>query len=148
MRITSVIVLVFFFILGTNAQKADVNLNKEYAAQGYDVIEYFNGKAIKGEKTIEASYEGALYLFTTGANKKTFEANPEQYIPQFGGYCAYAIGVKSDKVDVDPKTFEIRDGKLYLFYNSWGVNTLKKWQRGNTAILLESANRKWEVLQK
>tara|TARA_B100001063_G_C16313684_1_gene334163 strand:- start:200 stop:361 length:162 start_codon:yes stop_codon:yes gene_type:complete len=37
------------------------------------------------------------------------------------------MGTKGEKVSVNPEIFEIRDGKLYLFYNSWGINTLNLW---------------------
>ena len=66
---------------------------------------------------------------------------------QYGGYCAYAIAVDSKKVSINPKTFEIRDGKLYLFYNAWGTNTLKLWQKENVKGLQEKADKYWEALK-
>ena len=63
-------------------------------------------------------------------------------MPQYGGYCAYAIAKDGKKVGVNPKTFEIRDGKLYLFYNSWGVNTLKKWQE-DAIEFQKKADKNW-----
>jgi len=41
------------------------------------------------------------------------------------GYCAYAIVINGEKVAINPKKIEIRKGKLYLFYNSWGINALE-----------------------
>jgi len=64
-------------------------------------------------------------MFSTKENLETFKKMPKKHMPQYGGYCAYAIGKNGEKVSINPKTFEIRDGKLYLFYNSWGTNTLK-----------------------
>jgi hypothetical protein len=55
--------------------------------------------------------------------------------------------VYSKKVDVNPETFEIRDGKLYLFYNSWGNNTLKKWLAMNAQGLQEKADLNWELIK-
>ena len=71
----------------------------------------------------------------------------EAYIPQYGGYCAYAVAESSKKVNIDPETFEIRDGKLYLFYNSWGNNTLKKWNKKNVKGLQKKADLNWEVIK-
>ena len=39
------------------------------------------------------------------------------------------MGTKGAKVSVDPETFKIIDGKLYLFYNSFFNNTLKDWNK-------------------
>ena len=55
--------------------------------------------------------------------------------------------IDSKKVSVDPETFEIRDGKLYLFYNSWGINTLKKWKKNNVKGLQKKADQNWEAIK-
>ncbi|WP_010522781.1 YHS domain-containing (seleno)protein [Aquimarina agarivorans] len=116
---------------------------KGFVAEGYDVTEYFNGTAVEGNRMYNSTYEGVKFAFKTEANKKKFEAEPMKYIPQYGGYCAYALGVKDDLVTVDAETFEIRDGKLYLFYNSWGINTLHKWQKENPEELKKKADNNW-----
>ena len=45
-----------------------------------------------------------------------FEANPEAYAPQYGGYCAYAAsnGVVAKTV---PEAWTVYDGKFYLNYS-------------------------------
>jgi len=62
-----------------------------------------------------ATYDGANYKFSTKQHLVTFKTNPKKYIPQYGGYCAYAIAEKSKKVSINPETYDIIDGKLYLF---------------------------------
>ncbi len=119
---------------------------KGFVAEGYDVTEYFNGNAAEGNKMYSTIYEGAKFAFKTEENKKKFEANPIKYLPQYGGYCAYALGYKDDLVDINAETFEIRDGKLYLFYNSWGINTLKKWLKENPTELKSRADMNWEKI--
>ena len=64
------------------------------------------------------------------------------YEPAYGGWCAYAMGDSGDKVEIDPETFEVRDGKLYLFYNRLFTNTLPKWQK-NEPILQRKADQSW-----
>ena len=76
-----------------------------------------------------------------------FKGNPKKYIPQYGGYCAYAVAEKSDKVSINPKTFEIINDKLYLFYNAWGTNTLELWRKRNVKDLLEKADNNWELIK-
>ncbi len=58
-----------------------------------------------------------------------FKANSKKYTSQYGGYCVYASEVKGRKVDINPKNFEIRDRKLYLFYNALGTNTFDLWKK-------------------
>jgi YHS domain-containing protein len=141
------ILLYFVAISNVFSQTIDYNTKKGFAAKGYDVVAYFNNEAIKGSKTYVTTFDSVKYKFNSQKNLDTFLVNPEAYIPQYGGYCAYAIATNSKKVDVDPKTFEIRDGKLYLFYNSWGNNTLKKWVKTNVKGLQEKADLHWEAIK-
>ena len=138
-------VLFFFGMLTTFAQNVDYNTKKGYIAKGYDVVAYFDNEAIEGKTEFTMMHYGVSYKFSSEKNLNKFISNPEQYIPQYGGYCAYAIAIKSEKIDINPKTFEIRDGKLYLFYNSWGNNTLKKWLEENVKGLQKNADLNWEV---
>ena len=130
-----------------SSQKIDYNLKKGFVAEGYDVVAYFNNEAIEGDKKFSATHDSVKYKFANQANLDAFLAAPEKYIPQYGGYCAYAVAQKGKKVGVDPETFEIRDGKLYLFYNSWGVNTLEKWQEEGAETLKKQADIEWESVK-
>lgn len=140
--------LIAFLFLGstTLAQQTDYNLKKGYVAEGYDVTEYFNNKAVAGNKTYTTTHDGVKYKFVSQENLDKFTANPTQFVPQYGGYCAYAIADKGKKVGIDPKTFEIRDGKLYLFYNSWSVNTLDKWIEDGPEKLQGQADAAWTIV--
>lgn len=104
----------------------NANLKNGYAAQGYDVVAYFQYKVTKGNVRYQYTFEGIKYRFNDDENLIKFQRNPEKYVPQYGGFCAYTIAKNGKKVGVNPKTFTISDGKLYLFYNSWGTNTLTK----------------------
>lgn len=119
------------------------NLEKQVAIQGYDPVAYFTQlKAIKGSPKINLSYLGIIYYFSSEANKKLFEANPQKYEPQYGGWCAYAMGSNAEKVEIDPKTFKILDGKLYLFYNAYWNNTLKSWNKDEKNLKIK-ADKNW-----
>jgi YHS domain-containing protein len=144
---TKLSLVVFFFgMLIASSQTTDYNTKKDYVAKGYDVVAYFDNQAIEGEKEFTATYDGVKFKFSSATNLKTFNDAPEKYIPQYGGYCAYAIAIKSEKIDINPKTFEIRDEKLYLFYNSWGNNTLKTWKENNVKGLQSKADKNWEAM--
>jgi len=123
-------VSVFSFAQNDSKRIAQYNLENKVAIQGYDPVAYFNrGKAVKGKKEILASYQGVIYKFSSNENKDAFLKNPSKYEPQYGGWCAYAMGSSGGKVEINPETFKIIDGKLYLFYNAYFNNTLKSWNK-------------------
>ena len=125
-------------------QKAHLNLDKSNKAiQGYDPVSYFTvNKAEKGSKQFQVEREGIIYWFKSQENKNLFEKNEEKYIPTYGGWCAYAMGVNGEKVKIDPQTFKIIDGKLYLFYNFYFTNTLDKWNE-DEATFKKVADTNW-----
>jgi YHS domain-containing protein len=131
------------------SQRASMfNLEKSLAIQGYDPVAYFLAKdAVKGSSKIALKYLGVWYYFESERNKKLFEAAPTKYEPQYGGWCAYAMGYSGQKVEIDPQTFKILDGKLYLFYNSFFNNTLKSWNKTEKS-LKTAADRNWINLSK
>jgi len=124
------------------------NLENKLGIQGYDPVGYFNvGKAIRGKKEISTSYQGVTYNFSSVENKNTFLKNPLKYEPQYGGWCAYAMGTAGKKVEINPETFKISDGKLYLFYNAYFNNTLKSWNP-EEADLKVKADNNWKKIYK
>ena len=90
------------------------NLKNGMAAQGYDVVSFFNGSPQKGTNSYTSNYNGAKYLFSSLENKETFEESPAQYTPQYGGFCAIAMS-EGAEANPNPKSWEVRDGKLYFF---------------------------------
>ncbi len=129
------------------AQNIDYNLKKGFVVNGYDVVSYFNNNPMEGNKKYKATFEGVNYKFSSEKNLNEFNKNQKKYIPQYGGYCAYAIAVKSEKVSINPETFLIKDGKLYLFYNAWGTNTLNLWKQNNEEQLQETGDTNWEKIK-
>lgn len=133
-----------------NAAKraANFNLENKVAIQGYDPVAYFKqGKAVKGRKELASSYQGVTYYFANETDKAAFAKNPAGYEPQYGGWCAFAMGDHGEKVEIDPETFKIVDGKLYLFYNKFLNNTLKSWNK-NEPVLKKKADANWEKIAK
>lgn len=129
-------------------RKKHFNLENGLAIKGYDPVAYFaQNKAVKGKKELAVSYQGILYNFSSEANKEAFKAAPFKYEPEYGGWCAYAMGQNGEKVTIDPETFKILNGRLYLFYNRYFTNTLKDWNK-NEATLKKNAAINWPKLFK
>ena len=132
---------------GQNAPQRlkDYNVEKGgLAIEGYDPVAYFlQSKAAKGNKQFSVSYDGLLYYFASNDNKEAFKKSPAKYEPQYGGWCAYAMGNSGEKVEVDPETFKIKDGKLYLFYNKYFTNTLKSWNKDESGLQAK-ADQNWK----
>jgi YHS domain-containing protein len=133
--------LLFLFLLSQvafaqtdDARKKNFNIKKNVAIEGYDPVSYFDGKPIEGESKFSSAHKGVTYLFSTAGNLNKFKASPEKYEPAYGGWCAYAMGETGEKVKIDPETYKIIDGKLFLFYNFWTNNTLNDWNKNEKAL--------------
>ncbi len=96
--------------------------------RGYDPVAYFTeGRAVPGRSDLEVEYKGGKYLFASPVNREAFKANPEKYLPQYGGYCAFAVAM-GKKADIDPGSWRIVDEKLYFNHNpmiheKWSADT-------------------------
>jgi len=150
------ILLTFLFLYSASAafSQTDIfrmkqfNLDDGVAIKGYDPVAYFtSGKAEKGKSSFSTLYKGVNYHFANAADLNSFQANPEKYEPQYGGWCAYAMGHDGSKVEVDPETFKIINGKLFLFYNRFFNNTLKVWNQDEPKLHTQ-ADANWQKLLK
>lgn len=141
------IIFILTLVLSATLFAQDINTKKGYAAEGYDVVAYFSNQALKGEKANTTTYGGVKYKFATQENLKTFIASPEKYAPQYGGFCAYAVATDGTRVSIHPESFQIKDGKLYLFYNTVFANTLEKWNEEGPELLQPRADINWEAMQ-
>jgi YHS domain-containing protein len=138
------IYLLFISTAFSQVKSKEFNLEKGLAIQGYDPVSYFTQKApVKGNRQYAVNSAGAVYYFSTQGNKDLFLKNPAAYEPQYGGWCAYAMGASGEKVEIDPETFKIVQGKLYLFYHSWTNNTLTKWNKDEDN-LRRNAEKNWQ----
>jgi YHS domain-containing protein len=127
----------------SNLHTKHFNLEKGVALKGYDPVAYFTQKkAVMGSDKITSVADGVTYFFSSTANKAMFQKDASKYLPEYGGWCAYAMGNSGEKVEVDPETFKIVNGKLYLFYHSWVNNTLNKWNLNETS-LKNNADKNW-----
>ena len=137
--------LIFFTILGVGLALAAcgktepaVGINADpngQALRGFDAVAYFTvDNAVKGDGKYEYVWNGAKWLFSSEENMKKFQANPDAYAPQFGGYCSFAVS-EGYTADGDPQAWKIVDGKLYLNYNKevkekWEADQMERIRKG------------------
>lgn len=118
-------------------------IEKGVAISGYDPVSYFTGKPQKGK--IAYIQNGITYKFSSTINLEMFKKTPEKYEPAYGGWCAYAMGAKGEKVEVDPENFKIVNGTLNLFYKNFFSNTLDDWNK-DEAKLKKQADVSWKKI--
>ena len=124
------------------AAKAPVFASGGVAINGYDPVAYFTeGEATKGSYTITALHNDALYRFATEEHKAAFEANPEAYLPAYGGYCAFGAAM-GFKFDGDPTYWKIVDNKLYL---NLSEDIQQRWE-GDIPGFIEKASANWDTI--
>jgi hypothetical protein len=112
------------------------------AIEGYDAVAYFTEqRAIQGNKEHETNYKDANWRFASAANLAAFQADPESYAPQYGGYCAWAVS-QNDTASIDPTQFTVLDGKLYLNYSK---KISARWKADKEAFI-NDADRYWPQL--
>lgn len=76
-------------------------------------------------------------------NLELFEDNPRKYIPQYGGYCAWAVS-QGYTANIDPNAWRIINEKLYLNYSK---SVQEKWEK-NTKGNIKQADNIWPDLLK
>jgi hypothetical protein len=113
------------------------------AVGGYDLVSYHQaGGPVRGVGFQQSEYQGVTYLFVNETNKAAFDANPEQYLPAYHGYCAFGVSL-GKKFNTDPSVYEIVDGKLYLNVNS---DIQMKWAQDKAANI-QKANVNWSEIK-
>jgi YHS domain-containing protein len=132
------VLLSFFSKVALAADHATIAL----AVGGYDLVSYHQSQAVTGNGHHLAEHQGNTYAFANASNKEAFISNPEKYLPQFGGYCAYGAAL-GKKFYGDPSVYEIVDGKLYLNLDAKVQSLWSKDRLNNIA----EANKLWPSIK-
>jgi len=112
------------------------------AVKGYDMVAYFTQhKPVKGSSSYKHTWKDAQWRFSSQENLDLFKANPEQYAPQYGGYCAWAVAHNST-AGIDPKAWKIIEGNLYLNYS---LKIQKQWSEDIPGYI-EKADANWPAV--
>ncbi len=112
------------------------------AVGGYDPVAYFtDGHPVRGTTQFRITHQGYEYRFASAEHLAAFRANPSRYLPQYGGYCAWAVA-QNRTAPGDPNYWRIVDGKLYLNYNA---DIQHRWE-ANIPGFIQDANRNWPAV--
>lgn len=107
--------------------------------KGHDVVAYFTqGRHAVGLPAFSSTYEEVVFRFASAEHKALFDAAPQKYLPQFGGYCANGIAY-GIPWGGDADTWKIIDGKLYIFGGQGSKDAFLLDEAGN----LQLAQRYW-----
>ncbi len=114
------------------------------AIGGFDTVAYHKSSAAqKGKVNFQVTYNGSRWYFHNLENRQDFAADPDRYLPQFGGYDPYGMAMNGSAQPATPELWIIKDGKLYLFYSG---KTRTLWQ-DNREENLKLANGNWARIQ-
>ncbi len=138
--------LILILVLGLTGllQAALVNAGETFAPggvalEGYDPVAYFvDGRAVRGKKKFALEQDGVMWRFSNAQNMDLFKVSPADYMPQFGGYCAFGVAARQRLIRSDPTVFDIVDGKLYLNFSErlrdrWARNRDRMIDRGHAS---------------
>ena len=152
MKLLSIFALVAFLltpvtaISQTNSGLYKWNDHKRRSVVETDVVAYFSleadDDAVAGKEEFSYPWEGFTWQFASQENLDQFKAAPEKYIPQFGGFCAYAVS-KGYTARIDPDAWTVHDGKLYVNYSK-GVRTTWLKDRDDRIV---KGNKNWPGLK-
>ena len=119
------------------------NTDNGLAMREFDPVSYFNSsRPLKGNSKFYHHHKGITYYFASAENLEEFRKSPDKYEPAYGGWCAYTVATTGERVKVNPVTYKIADGRLYLFYNYNSDNRLTKWNL-NEKRYKAAADKNW-----
>jgi YHS domain-containing protein len=127
MRLLLVAVLVLFvgagvLVWASGNHEGRINTDAAgVAIDGYDPVAYFTrGAPVEGSADYAHRWDGATWHFASAEHRDRFVADPEAYVPAYGGYCAWAVA-EGKVAGINPAMWHIENGTLYLNY-SGGTN--------------------------
>lgn len=147
----SIFFIAVFMLFSTSIiaqdNKANNIDNSNIALQGYSAVSYADlGLAQKGVKEFKSEYNKIAYYFTSAEQKATFDKNPDNYLPQYGGFCAFGVYAGA-KFRTDPNKFITKDGKYFLYLYNLELDAQQLWlNEKNHNKLIKTANKNWKKL--
>ena len=112
------------------------------ALRGDDAVALASGlKVVPGNAMFTVERDGVAYYFSSEKTMAKFKADPQRYMPKFGGFCAFGVAV-GKKLDASNRYADIVNGKLYVFLNAVAFQKYKE----DTAGTLAKAEKNWPAM--
>lgn len=143
----ALITLVFASCTPTIDDGNEYNIDESRVAlRGYSPVSYVESSiAEMGTSAFKSEYDGINYFFTSSEQQDLFQANPDKYLPQFGGYCAFGISIGA-KFRPAPNNFIVKNGKYYMFLKNPETDAKQLWMEGDHGKLVSKAQSNWKKL--
>ena len=82
---------------------------------GHDPVAYFTrGEPVRGSPEHVVNLPQRSYYFASAENRALFEAAPQRFEPQYGGFCASGAAF-AVKLGSDPTAWVLREDRLFIF---------------------------------
>ena len=125
-------------------QQIVVDRNSGLAISGFDPVAYFtDGQPLPGKGEIEQVVAGAAWRFRNEGNRAAFAADPDVYMPRFGGYDPVGVA-RGVAVAGNPLLWVISGQRLYLFYTE---ETRTQFANDNQRMSA-TADREWKSIHR
>ena len=112
------------------------------ALRGDDAVALATGLGVTpGQAKFTVEHDGVAYYFSSEETMERFAADPERYMPQYGGFCAFGVAI-GKKLDAAPRFADIVDGKLYVFLNALAFGKYEEDKAGTLA----KAQQNWPAM--
>ncbi|MCG8433222.1 MAG: hypothetical protein MJA83_04235 [Gammaproteobacteria bacterium] len=111
------------------------------AIKGYDPVAYMTeNAAVKGTEIHNYNWREVTWYFSSAENQRLFMEDPQKYVPQYGGHCAFAMSL-GKLVPGSPAAWAIKDGKIYF-----NLNGFAKFLWNIIPGRIEAGQEKWSRL--
>jgi hypothetical protein len=131
-------------IEAATTERIVVDRNSGLAISGFDPVAYFtDAKALPGKGEFEQVVADVVWRFRSEGNRAAFVADPDVYMPQFGGYDPVGVA-RGVAVAGNPLLWIISGERLYLFY----TEETRKEFAGDSDRVITTANRGWPAIHR
>ena len=125
--------------VAATTERLVVDWHTGLAISGYDPVAFFtDGRPMAGDANFEFRYAGAIWRFRNVGNRDAFAAQPDIYMPKFGGYDPLGVA-RGVAVAGNPDAWLINGGRLFLFYNPDQLATFS----ADSERIITAAEHKW-----
>lgn len=124
-------------------ERVVVDRHTGLAIYGIDPVAYFTERKAKaGREDFELRHAGAVWRFGNEGNRAAFAADPDVYMPRFGGYDPVGVS-RGVATPGKPALWVVSEQRLFLFYTADARTAFL----ANPAEVITGATARWSAVQ-